>query len=299
MNLGKRASSNSVIKAIMSNANGIGQSKSESRSTSGLKGQNGHDISSKAHSISSVQNLRTATTQYVNFVKEEYGGRVLENINNETIKDFIDKKADEISGGSLNTYISELSKMSDNLNQLGFTETSRDEITAYRDDLKASGIDLHSEHVNRAYEAPEMIVEAMYDNSPYGLSAELQLEAGLRADDCINSDKWTLNEDNTLTIEGSKGGIDYTTTELSPDLAEKVAEAIENGYSVPYDDYRETLKVNCLEEWHGTHGLRYNFAEDRYNELIEQGLTDSEALAETSLEMGHSREEITEHYLMR
>ncbi len=120
--LGKRASANAVIKALMSNAQGIGTSKIQSRNSSNLKGQNGHAISSKAHSIASMQNLRTVTTQYINYVDENYDGRVLNNINSESIRDFIDYKAEALADSSLNTYISELGKVVDNLNELGYND---------------------------------------------------------------------------------------------------------------------------------------------------------------------------------
>ncbi|MFX4242646.1 hypothetical protein ACOL22_07700 [Aliarcobacter butzleri] len=292
MALGKRASAGAVVKAIMSNANGIGTSKTESRNNSGVVGQNGHNISTKAHSISSIQNLRTVATQYVNFVNENYEGRVLSNISPESIRDFIDYKAESLADSSINTYISELGKIADNLQELGYNNISREEIVSYREDLG-----LERTHENRAYDQPEQIIESMYENSPYGLSAELQLEVGLRVDDALNSQKWSINEDNSLTITGSKGGIEYQTAQLEPDLIEKVREAIEHEYKGNYTEYRETLKENSGEKWNGTHGLRYNFAQDRMGELQEQGLTYNEALSQTSLELGHSREEITLHYL--
>lgn len=300
--LGNRASVNSVIKAVMSNANGIGESKRDSRANSGIKGQNGQNISTKAHSISSIQNMRTVATQYFNHVKENHDGRVLENVNADTMKEFIDKKLEDgLSGASANTYISELARISDNLNQLGVDTVSRAEITDYRNELKEDH-NLQSEHSNRAYDNAENIVSSMYENTAYGLSSELQYEAGLRADDALNSDKWSINEDGSLHIENSKGGIEYDTKVLNEDLLEKVREAIEQEYKGNYEDYREALKdaVNENgEEWNGTHGLRYDFAQERFEELKEQGFNDNEALAEVSLEMGHSREEITEHYLCR
>ncbi len=289
--LGKRASANAVINAIMSKSNGIGTSKTEARNSSNLKGQNGHKISSKAHSISSMQNLRTVTTQYVNHVKENYSGRVLENINQESIRSFLNIKQETLKGSSLNTYISALGKVADNLQELGYSNINRQEIVSYREDFNTS-----KEHINRAYNNPQEIINNMQNNSPYGLSAELQYKIGLRVDDALNSQKWTINPDSTLTISGSKGGINYQTAPLSNSLLEKVREAKEQGYKGNYTEYRETLKENS-KEWHGTHGLRYNFAQNRVLELQEQGLNYNEALAKTSLELGHSREEITLHYL--
>lgn len=292
MVLGKRASAGAVLKALMSNANGIGTSKTESRNNSGVVGQNGHNISTKAHSISSIQNLRTVATQYVNFINENYEGRVLSNISPESIRDFIDYKAESLADSSINTYISELGKIADNLQELGYNNISREEIVNYREDLG-----LERTHENRAYDQPEQIVENMLENTPYGLSAELQLTAGLRVDDALNSAKWSINEDNSLTITGSKGGIEYQTAPLEPDLIDRVKEAIENEYRGNYTEYRETLKENTAENWNGTHGLRYNFAQNRMGELQEEGKNYHEALAQVSLELGHSREEITLHYL--
>jgi hypothetical protein len=292
-----RASANSIINRVMSNANGIGQSKSEARANSGLKGANGHNVSDKAHSIKEVQNMRSVTTQFVNFVNENYDGKVANNINADSAKAFLEAKAQEISGGSLNTYVSTMNKIADNLQKDGIGDLSREVIQDIKSDLKEA-YSLHSEHINRAYEDTQAIKDEM-QNTPYALSADLQHEAGLRADDAINSGKWSVNEDNTLTVHDSKGGIDYTTTHLSDELIQRVGEAIENGYNANYSEYRETLKeaVEATgQEWSGTHGLRYNFAQERVEELRENGHSEDEARGITSLEMGHSRLDITDHY---
>ena len=105
----------------MQSATAIGESKTKARneSSTAVKSQSGHMISLKCHSIKSVQNLRSVTTQYIHFVKENYGNRVVQHIHKESIQSFLDKKSLEVSGGSLNTYISTTAKMVDNLNKIG------------------------------------------------------------------------------------------------------------------------------------------------------------------------------------
>lgn len=288
-----RASANAVINQIMSQANGIGCSKNKAKSQSNTIGQNGHQISSKAHSIKSLQNLRSITTQYVNYIKEHHGNRVAKHINNETIKAFINHKLEQgNTQGTVNTYISTLAKMSDNLNALGVDTTSRQEIAAYRSELKAEGNDLQKEHINRAYDNPQAIVNDMRE-SPYYLSTLLAYEVGLRADDAIHSDKWTLNPDNTLYITGSKNGINYTTSPLSDETAQMVKDAIKSGYTANYGEFNEALKEVVGqyegESWTGIHGLRYSFAQE--------ALSSGVSKAELSLVMGHSRTEVLEVYL--
>jgi len=291
--INKRASATAVINQILKNANGIGTSKTHAKENSQILGQNGQAVSSKAHSIKSIQNLRSVATQYVNFVKDNYGSRVVKNINDSTMKEFINHKLENGSSeGTANTYISALAKVSDNLNQLGLHTTSRSEITAYRSELKANGHHLQKNHINRAYTNTQGIINAMSNNTPYSLSTQLQVEIGLRADDAINSAKWILNSNNTLNIQGSKNGLNYTTSTLSDETALRVREAINNGYLVNYGAYRESLKEaveSTGQEWQGTHGLRYNYAQE--------ALYNGASKTEISLNMGHSREEITEYYL--
>ncbi len=288
-----RASANSIINRVLSNANGIGISKTETRANSGLTGQNGHKITDKAHSIKEMQNLRTVTSQYINFVKENYEGKVANNINTETAQAFIQHKAQTVQPSTLNTYISEMGKIADNLAKDNIGTLNREDITSLRENFSTYKV-----HTDRAYDNPQAIVENMRD-TPFSLSTELQLEAGLRADDALNSSKWTINEDNTLTIHGSKGGLDYTTAPLSNELIDRVRDAQENDYRANYSEYREALKEAVTatgQSYNGTHGLRYNFAQERIEELKNEGRTEEEARSQTSLELGHSRLEITEHY---
>lgn len=293
-----RATANSIITRVMSNAKGIGTSKAETRANSSTKGENGHKVSTQAHSIKETQNLRSVTTQYVNFVKENFDGKVANNINQESAKAFIEAKAESVSGGTLNTYISTMNKVSDNLNKDNIGSLSRSDIKEIKQEIKQEH-SLKSEHENRAYNDVESIKEAMRDTT-MSISSDLQAEAGLRADDAINSSKWTINADNTITISESKGGIEYTTKELSSETIERAREAQENSYKANYTEYREALKDAVLstnQEYNGSHGLRYNFAQERVEELKSDGYSENEAKAQTSLELGHSRMDITSHYL--
>lgn len=297
--LGNRASANAVINAIMSKAaEGLGNSKTLARSKSEVIAQSGHKISDRVHSISSLQNLRTVTKQYINYLKENHKGRVLDNVSKETMKDFL--KSKDIKGGSLNTYISTAGKLTDSLNRLNVSKISRDDIYTIRNELKQEGINLSKEYRNRSYANTEKIVEHMRENSPYGLAATLQKEAGLRIDD-LSSSKWQINDDNTLTIMQSKNGLNYTTCTLNNKTISEVKEAKIDGYKIDKTQYSIALKEaveQAGDEWTGSHGMRYSFAQERMQELVhEYDYTHSEALAEISLNMGHSRSEISLHYL--
>ena len=293
----KRANAKSIINRVMSNANGINTSKIKARANSDVYGENGHKVSTKTHSIKETQNLRTVTTQYIGFVKENYPGRVAANIHTESAMSFLSFKAETVGSGTLNTYTSLMNKVSDNLNKDKIGSLSREIIKDIKTELKKQ-YSFKKNHINRAYKDVEAI-QAEMKHTTMNISSDLQIKAGLRVDDAINSSKWTINSDNSLTIKGSKGGIEYTTRSLSNEFIQKVANAKEMNYKANYTEYRETIKEAIEatgQDYNGSHGLRYNFAQERQDELMKSGRTRLEADAQTSLELGHSRISITAHY---
>lgn len=300
MQIHKRASANAVIKAVMKQASGIGESKSKAKAESAVRGQSGHSISTKAHSIKSIQNLRTITTQYIHYLKQNHGNKVVNHISKETMKEFLLSK--NISGGSLNTYISTMAKVADNLNRVDIHSVERNEVHSIRTELKAAGVNLQKNHLNRAPDPKTVpsIIKNVESSSGFGLSARLQIETGMRIDDATNSAKWRLNDNNTIYIMQSKNGLNYTTVQVDDKLAQEVRIAISEGYKIDKTEYSKVLK-EAVEKtgqiYQGTHGLRYSFAQERFNELKEYGYSHSEILSEISQSMGHSREEITGLYL--
>jgi len=66
------------------------------------------------------------------------------------------------------------------------------------------------------------------------------------------------------------------------------------------DSYRKALMEAARksnQEYTGSHGLRWNFAQERFQELQKSGYTYEQCLAQTSWDMGHERVDITLHYL--
>ena len=301
-----RTSSNSIVNQVMNQANGIGQSKTQAKEESGLKGQSGHKISDKNHSIASTQNMRSVLNQYSDFLKSEHGNKIANHITDQSMKDFINHKLDNGSSqGTINTYISTMGKISDNLNSLGIN-TTRESITDFRAELKENGHSLKSEHIIRINQDPLAIIDKMKEISGMATSAELQLHAGVRLDDATNFTKLTVNEDNTISVEQSKNGRDYTTCQISNELAIKVQNEINNQTIINKSEYSQTLKEATQatgQEYKGTHSLRYDHINSLHQEnmkSIEQGgkgMTEIESYSSLSLENGHERASITVDYI--
>ena len=300
-NLG-RASAKNATNYFVSQVNGLGESKVEARNEGNEVGRNGQDLSNKLHSGKSIDNFRSVTNQYFDHVKAEHG-TLKGNINESTATAFIEGKLErgEISGSSANTYLSSMNKIGAVQESIGHTRTiDKESIKDIAETLKDKGYDLSKPAENRAYADPSSIVANMNSYTEHGLSATLQLEAGMRSDDATNSEKWQINQsENTITIHGSKNGTEYTTSVLSNETIDRASQAKDKGYSVSYSNYREELKEATQESWKGTHGLRYNYAQEEMAQKLENGTEREEALKEVSEAMGHSRSEITLHYLSK
>lgn len=295
-NLG-RASANAATNYFAKVMNGIGQSKVKSKQNSHIKSdRNGHAKSDKVHSHESMKSFKTVTRQYMQYLKDNYNG-IKSNINTETATSFLESKlsSSDIKGSSANTYISQISNLAIANDSLGRKhDIDTKEIAG---NLRDAGYDLGKHAKDRSFENPKEIVERM-QSTKYGLSASLQDSIGLRASDAIDSNKWQVNPDNTLTVHGSKNGISYTTAPLNDLLMNRAIQAKENSYKVSYTAYSQTLREASVGQiWQGTHGLRYSFAQSRFEEL--KDLSYKERLDRLSLELGHSRAEISQHYLKK
>lgn len=124
----------------------------------------------------------------------------------------------------------------------------------------------------------------------YSILPQLQ---GVRQDEWTNQQKGYL-----LTVEkGGKPGLialNLATYKELEDILRK-----EGVLKIDYYSYLKSLKVasqKTAQKYQGTHGLRWNFAQNRLAELQKYGLSYREARQIVSWEMKHFREDITGHY---
>lgn len=165
---------------------------------------------------------------------------------------------------------------------------------------------------NRAYPDPVRLIEAIHDGT-YQMQASLQYEGGLRAEGVGAPSNRRLK--NPLTMEGlhgigadpvskltvgvvasvEKGGKEtehYVSVETYQRLERLIRTngKLESNYTAYVEAInRAARKTGQYVSGRGTHGLKYNFAQERYLECIAYGFTHERALQQTSLETAHFR----------
>jgi len=266
------------VQLILRQHGGIGESKLESRNSSGLvSAENGHKVSDKFHSIKSTKNARDNLTNLGKYAKEHYQIKNMTLINREVVENWIKDK--NISYNTASNYLSEINKVHEHLN------ITREEVKELRAELRQ---DLKSNNLeSRAYKHLDKIQLPAKSQPAF----ELQRDYGLRisATKHINIEKQL---DGNILKYQEKGG-KWNEKELNPSLVSKIKENAVNGkYELSYNTYRNQLQKEIEKTgqvYNGTHGMRHSYAQNQ----IEAG----KSKKEVSEEMGHSREEITNTYI--
>ena len=268
----------------------------EARGTS-RHGTDGH----KTHSHAVADKREMYLRDFANYAeKQGLDGKLNTHMTADNMKNFLDDRLADVSAKTALDYTAGFNSM------LSGLEETRVPIP---DETKAVLQDVREQHreafnavrndyaTDRAIDNREAFVNDLRDiREESAVIAEIQLETGLRVSEALevasNFNNYYNPETNELSGIAGKGGQEYPTKEISEQLAEK----IENLDHVPaystYDKDLGELDAN-------SHDLRITYAEETYNDRIENGYSHEEALKETSEELNHHRESITEYYLNR
>lgn len=227
----------------------------------------------------------------------------IEKIDGNMISKFLEHKVDE--GVSLNTfrqYASAMDKMGVALEMYNNKEYSFD-----LKEVRALGNEkLEMPEGTRAYDNPAAIIDALSGRSE--LIASMQHEGGFRISEVLTLKIDNLKGDGVVGIDNTKGGL-YREIQLSPETYEKLKDYLEANegrfcgsgeIKEVADAYRADVKGAATatgQAYTGSHGLRWNYAQETYAHYIKEGYTPEQALKATSKDMGHQRTDITLHYL--
>jgi len=160
------------------------------------------------------------------------------------------------------------------------------------------GKSLERSDPHRAYTDAHNVVAQL--SGAHKTAAALQLNAGARISEISQIKQGQLKGDNRIEVQGKGGKVrELNVSEKTYQAVEKIIS--EKGiFRIDKDAYGRDLRAAALnsgQDATGSHGLRWNFAQNRMQELQSSGKTYEQALSIVSREMGHERSDITEHYL--
>jgi integrase len=254
-----------------------------------------------------------------NYAKQEFGVKDITKLESHHIQAYLESRiSDNIKYSSFQRECAALSKFEQTLNKFaqehgdkyGAYKTEfnfRDTINSVREVAKET---LSRDIKDRGFEnAREVINNISRPESK--IAASVQYEGGARISEACYIkenqlkgyviDKVTGEEKGVIHLDNTKGGKERDIF-VSKDTYQKLEQYInqhgefklsKNTYS---HDVNNAAKA-AGEKVHDTHSFRYNFAQERYNQYLENNYTHEQTLQSVSWEMGHERADITLHYL--
>lgn len=249
--------------------------------------------------------------------KAEFKVKDMEKLELKHIQSYLESKIEKgVAHSTFSQYSAAIEKLESALN--GYAEKNNTGNTyKFSEGIKNAREEAHNTLERfigcRAYDNPKEMIDAI-ENPIHKLVAQIQLESGSRISECtylnkdnlrgIKNDPVTGQKKGVFFVEQAKGGKSgekYVSTETYKKLEEEIEKAAEGRFIVKDDTYRNSLKTaseKTNQDYNGSHGLRWNFARDRFQEVQRDGkLSYEDAKTQVSREMLHERDEITKHYL--
>lgn len=169
--------------------------------------------------------------------------------------------------------------------------------------------ELHRFNGTRNYANPSTLIAAVRSDARK-LTAAIQHEGGLRITAAAHITAEQLKGLSKDIYTGEmRGQIQYVCkggAVLTASVSQQTYSALQShilamgDLKVDHKAYRTELKAAAVATGQGfnsSHGLRWNFAQERFAYLMSRGVAYEKALGVVSSEMGHHRISITEHYV--
>lgn len=279
----------------------IGQSRHAAKQAAraaGITGSHSMGQSLGVHSFSTMTKYRTITTQFLQYCRDVHGLKDAAKVTPAYVEEWLRIKiADGVRYKTFATYAAALGKMSAGLTAI--YKQKYDWNSVIDESRIQAREDLERATESRGYLNPVTLCDRL--QGVYKIAAQTQLHGGARVKEISHLTEKHLLNGNKIELTNTKGGRRRVMT-LPPELYEQVAEIIrqDGEFRFQYRTYIRHLKAAALETeqpYTGSHGLRWNYAQNTMRRLQNQDRTYDQALTETAQRMGHTRPEITEHYL--
>jgi hypothetical protein len=242
------------------------------------------------------------------------GTNDVEKITAKHVSEFLAEKIDAgVSLSHWNGYSAAFSKLEQAQEKFALAVRGVERCFGYRVVTEALRPEAHAElhrfRGTRNYENPSALVSSMQSETGRLISA-IQHESGLRitaaAHVTAGQLRGLITDKHTGEVRGQlqyvcKGGAILAATVSHRTYAALQSHILSNEeLKMDHKAYRNELKAAAAatkQAFNSTHGLRWNYAQERFSNLRSRGVGYEKALGVVSSEMGHHRISITEHYV--
>jgi len=256
------------------------------------------------YSFATREQYTNVGIELLQYAKENFNIKDAARLTNEAVNSFLESKiAQGVARNTFDKYSSAVEKFVVGLNKFQ-QEHNLPQISIDISESRQMAKEVLERNTqSRAYENPQKLIENI-KNNVFRVIAEAQLNGGFRISELNHMSLANFKGDNTYEVLQGKGGLNRE-VELPQDVYNKLLELANkpnlpnNKFAFDMNQYRLELKAAAErsgQNYSGSHGLRWNFAQSKYLELSAR-FGEVRALQMVSNLLGHSRSDITKHYL--
>lgn len=259
----------------------------------------------RIYSYSDRNNLMDVASNFSNFMKENHPDvKLLRDIDSNHVQEFLNHKAKNCSQQTVAQYCTKMAKLEQIANKgynltLNYSKDVYTPISCKLEGGKVRDVVLSKENYSK-------IVESCKESQSHGVKGIiLSREFGLRVSEITKLQARDIDlEKGVIHVIGSKGGRDRDVpiTEQNRAIVERFKTGCtsdrERIVPLKADSVnrfldRQMLKLGINDSAKtGIHSIRKLYAQERFDEFREQGLTINQALKETSILLGHGEDRI-------
>ncbi len=255
------------------------------------------------YSFATADQYRMVARDMLEFARQEYGVKDIEKIDSGIINSYLESKIEkDIKYSTFLSYAAALEKLEVALNSYAEVHNTG---KVYEFDLsnarQEAQLALEKTDASRAYENPKNLIENINDKT-FKTLATAQLEGGFRVSELNRITEKNFANNNVYRVIDGKGGKNRE-VQLNSETynsLKNLVNAAGGKLIFNMDSYRSTLREAAAasgQEYTGSHGLRWNFAQEKFTNLQAEGKTYEQSLQIVSNLLGHERADVTEHYL--
>lgn len=258
----------------------------------------------KVYSYATADQYRDIWKELLVYTKENFKVKDIEKLTSKHVEAYLESKiADGVKYSTFQKYSAAIEKLEVALNTYAKEKGTGNTYSFDTKEARSQAQEvLERSQVTRAYEDPKALIQAI-DNKTFKTIAQAQLEGGFRISELNHMSQKNFLENNTYLVISGKGGLDRQVP-LPQDIYNSLKELLNTSSNQKFifdmDSYRNTLKDSAIktnQDYTGSHGLRWNYAQNKFLEFQKQGFGFEESLSKVSELLGHHRADITRHYL--
>jgi len=295
------------VRAVFATIDKIGTSKHLDKELAREQGYTTkHDIAKQigVYSYNTKEQYINTATELLKYARDEFGIKDAARLTNEAVNSFLQTKiAQGVARATFDKYSSAIEKFVVGLNKFQEQHNLPTVSIDISESRQIAQEMLEKTIQSRAYSDPQSLIANIKDNT-FKIIAEAQLAGGFRLSELNHMSLQNFLDNSVFLVISGKGGLDRQ-VELPQDIYKSLLELAKqpntsNGkFAFDMNEYRNELKAAAQasnQSYSGSHGLRWNFAQSKYLELSAK-YGEVRALQLVSNLLGHSRSDITKHYL--